>query len=254
MNGRREVNEVPAIKVDKLSVSYDQTIVIQDVTFSIPKGKLVAIIGPNGAGKTTLVKAMLGMVKPYSGSVQFFGQPLSSSTNIAYVPQRNSVDWDFPLTAFDLVLMGRYKKLGLFKWPRAADKRATMEALETVGMQSYASRQISALSGGQQQRLFIARAKLQQADLYLMDEPFAGVDMATERALIALFKEQRENSKTLCIVHHDLSTVREYFDWVILLNNSLIACGPTSEVFNSDNLKRTYGRSALFLEGTTCIS
>ena len=253
MNGRKEVNEV-AISVENLSVSYDHTVVVQNVTFAIPKGKLVAIIGPNGAGKTTLVKAMLGMVKPRSGNVRFFGQPLSSFKNIAYVPQRSSVDWDFPLTAFDLVLMGRYKKLGLFKWPKTADKRAAMEALKTVEMDAYALRQISALSGGQQQRLFIARALLEEADLYFMDELFAGVDMATEKALIALFKQQRANSKTLCIVHHDLSTVKDYFDWVILLNNSLIACGPTSEVFNSENLKRTYGRSALFLEGNVCIS
>lgn len=239
----------PALKVEQLSVNYDKTSVLWDVHFSIPEGKFVGVIGPNGAGKSTLLKALLGMVKPLSGKVDFFGQSLKKMQHrVAYVPQRNSVDWDFPITAFEVVLMGRYGKLGCLKWPKAADKEAAEHVLDLVGMLPYAKRQISQLSGGQQQRLFIARALLQEADLYLMDEPFAGVDMATEKAIIALLDKLKASGKTLLVVHHDLTTVDAYFDWVIMLNTCLIASGPVGEVYTQEMILKTYGRTASLLE------
>jgi manganese/zinc/iron transport system ATP- binding protein len=241
--------EQPALSVSQLTVNYDKTPVLWDVSFEIPSGKLVGIIGPNGAGKSTLLKCLLEMTKPLSGSVEFFGQPFKKvRQKVAYVPQRSSVDWDFPITAFDVVLMGRYGKLGYFKWAKQADKEAARRALEMVGMLPFAERQISQLSGGQQQRLFIARALLQDADIYLMDEPFAGVDMATEQAIIGLMDQLKSNGKTLFVVHHDLSTVDTYFDWVIMLNTCLIACGPVSEVFHAESVMRTYGRGTNLLD------
>ena len=240
---------VPALKIEQLSVNYDKTSVLWDICCEIPEGKLVGIIGPNGAGKSTLLKTLLGMAKPLSGRIEFFGHSYKKARQrIAYVPQRTSVDWDFPITAFEVVLMGRYGKLGIFKWAKSADKEAARHALDMVGMLSFANRQISQLSGGQQQRLFIARALLQNADLYLMDEPFAGVDMATEKAIIALMDQLKVQGKTLLVVHHDLSTVDSYFDWVIMLNTCLIACGPVSEVFNTQSIMRTYGRSSALLD------
>ncbi len=238
-----------ALKVQQLSVNYDKTSVLWDIHCEIPEGKLVGIIGPNGAGKSTFLKTLLGVVHPLSGRIEFFGQPYKKvRRRIAYVPQRSSVDWDFPVTAFEVVLMGRYGKLGLFKRPKVADKLAAKRALEMVGMLPFADRQISQLSGGQQQRIFIARALLQDADLYLMDEPFAGVDMATEKAIIALMDELKKQGKTLLVVHHDLSTVDEYFDWVIMFNTCLIASGPTKDVFHSDTIMRTYGRGGALLD------
>ncbi len=239
----------PALHVDHLTVNYDKTSVLWDVTFDIPAGKLVGIVGPNGAGKSTLLKSLLGMTSSLSGNIEFFGKPFKKVRNrIAYVPQRSSVDWDFPITAFDLVLMGRYGKLGYFRWAKAADRDAARRALEMVGMLPFAQRQISQLSGGQQQRLFIARALLQDADFYLMDEPFAGVDMATEKAIICLMDSLKAEGKTLCVVHHDLGTVDDYFDWVVMLNTCLIACGPVGEVFNKETMMRTYGRGSHVLD------
>jgi manganese/zinc/iron transport system ATP- binding protein len=189
------------------------------------------------------------MVRPLSGKVSFFGEPLKRvRKRIAYVPQKNSVDWDFPITAFEVVLMGRYGRLGWWKWPRVADKQAAIQALELVGMEGFANRQISQLSGGQQQRIFIARALLQDADLYLMDEPFAGVDMATEKAIITLLDQLKAQGKTLLVVHHDLTTVDTYFDWVLLLNTCLIQAGPVSEVFTQEAILRTYGRGGALLD------
>ena len=240
---------VPALKVDGLSVNFDTTSVLWDIHCEIPQGKLVGIIGPNGAGKSTLLKTFLGMTKPISGKIECFGKPLKKvKKKVAYVPQRSSVDWEFPITAFEVVLMGRYGKLGYFTWPKKADREAAWHALEMVGMTAFAARQINQLSGGQQQRLFLARALLQDADLYLMDEPFAGVDMATEKAIIALMDKLKVQGKTLLVVHHDLTTVDAYFDWVLMLNTCLIACGPVSEVFHSDTIMRTYGRSNALLE------
>ncbi len=244
-----------AITVDQLSVNFDKTPVLWDICCEIPEGKLVGIIGPNGAGKSTFLKTLLEMTHPLSGRIEFFGQPYKKMRQkIAYVPQRTSVDWDFPITAFEVVLMGRYGKLGLFKWPKAADKRAAEIALEMVGMLPFAARQISQLSGGQQQRLFIARALLQDADIYFMDEPFAGVDMATEKAIIALMDKLKQKGKTLLVVHHDLTTVDSYFDWVIMLNTCLVASGPVSETFHTETIMRTFGRSSALLDEATKLT
>jgi manganese/zinc/iron transport system ATP- binding protein len=243
----------PIFCAEDLNVNYERTPVLWDVSFSVPKGKLVGIVGPNGAGKSTLLKAALGLVKPLSGKIEFFNQPLDFvRQKIAYVPQRASVDWDFPITALQVVLMGRYGRLGWFGRPRKADREAAAKALELVGMSAYADRQISQLSGGQQQRLFLARALVQNPDIFLLDEPFAGVDLTTEREIIELLKKQREEGKTIFIVHHDLPTVEAYFDWTILLNTRLIACGPTAEVFHAENLAKAFGRTpALFDEAAS---
>jgi manganese/zinc/iron transport system ATP- binding protein len=239
-----------SVVVEHLSVNYDKTLVLWDVQCQIPSGKLVGILGPNGAGKSTFLKALLGMVSPVSGKITFFdGSPYRAvKQRIAYVPQRSSVDWDFPVTAFEVVLMGRYRHLGPFRRPSKADKSAALKALEMVGMQGFADRQISELSGGQQQRLFIARALVQDADLYLMDEPFAGVDMATEKEIISLMDKLKAQGKTLLVVHHDLSTVESYFDWVLMLNTCLIACGPVEQVFNTEAILRAYGSGSALLE------
>ena len=175
------------------------------------------IVGPNGAGKSTLIKASLGLIKPISGKIEYFNLPLKDvQKRIAYVPQRQSVDWDFPITVRDLVLMGRYGRLGPLRWPRKADWAAADRYLEMVGMGPYAGRQISQLSGGQQQRVFIARALLQEADIYFMDEPFAGVDLATEKVIMNILSNLKSEGKTVFVVHHDLNTVESYFDWVVL--------------------------------------
>lgn len=241
---------VPALQVHQLTVNYDQTPVLWDVSLEIPQGVLVGIIGPNGAGKSTFLKAALGLITPISGKVEFFGKPLKQvRQRVAYVPQRESVDWDFPITVRDLVLMGRYGRLGLFKRPREADWAAADHYLHLVGMSGYGQRQISQLSGGQQQRVFIARALLQEADLYFMDEPFSGVDVATENVIIQLLKDLKAKGKTVFVVHHDLNTVERYFDWGIMLNMRLVACGPLNQIFTAENLTSTYGKShALFDE------
>ncbi len=243
-------NKLPALEIHQLTVNYDKTPVLWDVALTIPTGVLVGIVGPNGAGKSTLIKAALGLVQPISGRVEFFGQPLKNvRQRVAYVPQRESVDWDFPVTARDLVLMGRYGRLGLFRYPRQADWAAADYYLNLVGMSGYGERQISQLSGGQQQRVFLARALLQEADVYFMDEPFTGVDLATETVIVQLLQQLRATGKTVFVVHHDLNTVERYFDWTILLNMRLIAYGPTEEVFTPFYLNETYGKSyALFDE------
>lgn len=240
----------PALEIHQLTVNYDKTPVLWDIALTIPTGVLVGIVGPNGAGKSTLIKAALGLVQPISGRVEFFGQPLKNvRQRVAYVPQRESVDWDFPVTARDLVLMGRYGRLGLFRYPRQADWAAADYYLNLVGMSGYGQRQISQLSGGQQQRVFLARALLQEADVYFMDEPFTGVDLATETVIVQLLQQLRAKGKTVFVVHHDLNTVERYFDWTILLNMRLIAYGPTAEVFTPFYLNATYGKSyALFDE------
>jgi manganese/zinc/iron transport system ATP- binding protein len=225
-----------AIEAEQLNVNYGKVSTLWDISFQIPKGVIVGVLGRNGAGKSTLLKAALGLVSPLSGKISLNGK-------VAYVPQRESVDWDFPITAEEVVLMGRYGKLGLFGRPTKADFEAAREALEQVGMSPFAKRQISQLSGGQQQRLFIARALVQMADIILLDEPFAGVDLETEKAIIALLKTQKE--KTILMVHHDLPSVEEYFDWVLLLNTRLLGCGPVKEVFTKENLSRTFGKGPL---------
>lgn len=243
------------MEADALNVNYGKTPILWDVTFQIPAGKMIGILGPNGAGKSTLFKAALGLVKPLSGNVHLLGQPASKARKkIAYVPQRESVDWDFPITALEVVLMGRYGRLGLFGRPRKADREAAAAALELVGMGAYADRQISQLSGGQQQRLFIARALVQEADLFLLDEPFAGVDLATEKAIMELLRRQKQQGKTVFIIHHDLPTVEEYFDWAVLLNTRLVACGPVKEVFHRDNLMKAFGKSQLLFDEAAALS
>jgi manganese/zinc/iron transport system ATP- binding protein len=242
-------NMTDALKIDHLTVNYDKTPVLWDISLQVPQGVLVGIMGPNGAGKSTLIKAALGIVKPIAGKIEFLGLPLKQvRQQIAYVPQRESVDWDFPITVRDLVLMGRYGQLGLFRRPTEADWVAANRYLELVGMTQYAERQISQLSGGQQQRVFIARALLQEADIYFMDEPFAGVDLATETVLIQLLQQLRQKGKTVFVVHHDLNTMDRYFDWGIMLNMRLVACGPLDQIFNAQTLNSTYGKSYALLD------
>ena len=245
----------PVFEVHQLTVNYDKTPVLFDISLEVPSGKLVGVIGPNGAGKSTFIKAALGLVKPISGRVLFFDEPLKIvQKRIAYVPQRESVDWDFPITVKDLVLMGRYGRLGLFRYPKLADLKDCAHYLNVVGMTAYANRQISQLSGGQQQRAFIARALLQEADIYFMDEPFSGIDMATEKVIMDLLRELKSKGKTVFVVHHDLNTVENYFDYMIMLNMRLIACGPTNQVYNAENINETYGKQhSLFEEAQKLI-
>lgn len=244
-----------ALEVNQLTVNYDKTPVLWDISLQIPSGKLVGIIGPNGAGKSTFIKAALGLVRPISGKIDFFGKPLKDVRQyVAYVPQRESVDWDFPITVRDLVLMGRYGRLGLFRWPRDADLAAVQHYLESVGMSEYADRQISQLSGGQQQRVFIARALSQDADIYFMDEPFAGIDLATESVIMDLLRQLKAKGKTVFVVHHDLNTIESYFDWVIMLNMRLVSCGDVSKAFNADTLNTTYGKSYALLDEALKLS
>lgn len=229
------------IEVEDMTVAYQVKPVLWDADLRVPKGILMAIVGPNGAGKSTLIKAMLDLIKPISGSVLFNGETYAKQRqNVGYVPQRGSVDWDFPTTVLDVVLMGRYGHVGWIKRPSRSDKELAMEAIKKVGMEDYAKRQISQLSGGQQQRVFLARSLVQDAEIYFMDEPFQGVDAKTERAVIEILKELRSRGKTVVVVHHDLQTVPEYFDWVTLLNTRIIASGPIAEVFTDENLKKTY--------------
>jgi manganese/zinc/iron transport system ATP- binding protein len=231
------------IEVEDLTVAYREQPVLWDVDFNVPPATLTAIVGPNGAGKSTLMKAMLGLIEPAAGQVRIFGQPYRMvRRRVAYVPQRGSVDWDFPTNALDVVLMGRYGHLGWFRRPGAAERAAAMDALVRVGMQDLAQRQISQLSGGQQQRVFLARALAQDADLYLMDEPFQGVDALTEKALIGVLSALREMGRTVVVVHHDLHTVPDYFDRVLLLNVKAVAQGTVSDAFTAENIERAYGQ------------
>lgn len=231
-----------ALSIQGMTVAYQKKPVLRDITFTVPEGKLVGIIGPNGAGKSTLIKAALGLIPRVTGEVKIFGQPYEQQRKaIGYVPQRESVDWDFPTSALDVVMMGRYGHLGWFKRPGARERELAMDCLEKVGMADFAGRQISQLSGGQQQRIFLARALAQDARLYFMDEPFVGVDAATEKAIITLLNELKKQGKTVLVVHHDLATVKEYFDWILLLNVELMGIGPTDVWFTKDNLQMTYG-------------
>ncbi len=234
--------ENPIIEIHDLSVSYEKKPVLWDVDLSLPEGKLIGIIGPNGAGKSTLLKSIMGLIPLSSGYINIEGKPLNAvRSKISYVPQRESVDWDFPTSVFDVVMMGRYGQLGLLKRPRKADREIVMDSLQKVGMESFKNRQISELSGGQQQRVFLARALAQQADIYFMDEPFAGVDAATEKAIVELLRSMSAQNKTVIVVHHDLQSVARYFDWIILLNMRLVASGPIEEAFTPELLQETYG-------------
>lgn len=238
----KKANPTDALEIHDLTVAFERKPVLWNVDLTLPAGNLVGIIGPNGAGKSTLIKAIMGILPLSSGFVKIFDQDLDNVRDrVSYVPQRESVDWDFPASVLDVVLMGRYGKLGLFKRPRKADLDLAMDALRKVGMEAFASRQISQLSGGQQQRTFLARALAQQADLYFLDEPFAGVDAATEKMIIDLLRSMTQAGKTIIVVHHDLHSVSQYFDWVIMLNTRLVAYGPTSATFTQKILHETYG-------------
>ncbi|HSI65113.1 MAG TPA: metal ABC transporter ATP-binding protein [Candidatus Saccharimonadia bacterium] len=245
-------SSVPALELHDVTVSYQKKPVLYGVDLQIPEGSLVGLIGPNGAGKSTLIRAVMGLLPLTSGWVKTFGQPFKDSRRrVGYVPQREEVDWDFPVNVMDVVLMGRYGRLGLFKRPGKEDREKAREALDKVSMLPFAARQISNLSGGQQQRIFLARALAQESDLYLMDEPFAGVDAATERAIIALLQELKERGKTILVVHHDLTTAREYFDRLVLLNMRVVATGPTDQIFTAELLQKTYGGKLTLLSDVT---
>jgi manganese/zinc/iron transport system ATP- binding protein len=232
----------PALEFHDVSVAYDRRPVLYGVDASLPAGTLCGVMGPNGAGKSTLLKAAMGLLPLRTGWVKFFGDAFHRvREKVGYVPQRESVDWDFPVTVRDVVMMGRFGRLGLFRRPGPADVKAVNEALERVQLTDLADRQIGNLSGGQQQRVFLARALAQDSQLYLMDEPFSAVDAATESAIISLLKEMRDAGKTIVVVHHDLTTAPEYFDHLLLLNLRTIAFGPTKEVFTPETLQKTYG-------------
>ncbi|MDA1353748.1 MAG: metal ABC transporter ATP-binding protein [bacterium] len=237
-----------AVSVKDLTMAYREKPVLWDIDMEVPRGVLMAIVGPNGAGKTTLIKAILGLLKPAAGKVEIFGKPFESQRYyVGYVPQCGSVDWDFPTNALDVVTMGRYGHLGWFKRPSKMDRDLALDALDRVGMADFADRQISQLSGGQQQRVFLARALVQDAMIYFMDEPFVGVDAVTEKTIVGILKTLRDQGKTVIVVHHDLQTLSEYFDWAFLMNVRQIALGPVSEVITQENLKAAYGgRSAIF--------
>ncbi|MEM6328876.1 MAG: metal ABC transporter ATP-binding protein [Planctomycetota bacterium] len=232
-----------------MTVAYRRKPVLWNIDFQTPEGRLVGIVGPNGAGKTTLIKAILGLTPLASGRVEIYGKPYAAQRRlIGYVPQRESVDWEFPVTVRDVVLMGTYGRIGWVRRPGRAERATADRCLEQVAMSEFAARQIRQLSGGQQQRVFLARALAQDAMVYFMDEPFAGVDAATEEAILTLLRTLRERGKTVFVVHHDLQTVQNYFDDVVLLNLRLVASGPVAEVFTTDNLQRTYGGRLTILE------
>jgi manganese/zinc/iron transport system ATP- binding protein len=250
-NAQRAPEIQNAIEVRDLTVAYQQKPVLWDIDLDVPTGVLMAIVGPNGAGKTTLIKAIMGLLRQVAGQVLVCGRSYAEARQlVGYVPQRGSVDWDFPTNVLDVVMMGLYGSLGWIRRPGRRERDLSMEALQKVGMEAYAHRQISQLSGGQQQRVFLARALVQNADVYLMDEPFQGVDATTERAIVVLLQELRSAGKTVVVVHHDLQTVPDYFDWVTMLNVRLIATGPVDEVFTEENLRLTYGGRVAFLYRT----
>lgn len=250
---------ITAIETTALTVAYDDAPVLLNLDLRLPAGQMIGVVGPNGAGKSTLIKALLGLVPVAGGCVHWPGCSCAATcavsrptnrrnasgridTDIAYVPQRSGVDWDFPITVFDLVMMGTYGRLRWFARPGRSEREQAAAAIDRVGMTPYARRQIGQLSGGQQQRAFIARALVQNPSVYLLDEPFAGVDVTTEESLVDCLRELRDTGKTIVTVHHDLSTVPQYFDHVLMINRRVIASGPTETVFTPDNIRRTYGR------------
>src|SRR5699024_1792275 len=229
--------------VEDLQVSYVGNTVLKDIHFSYDGGTLIGILGPNGAGKSTMLKAMLGLIPKDSGRITIAGQPVDSvRKEIAYIPQRSNIDWDFPIVVKDAVLMGTFPKMGLFRRPKASDRGRAMECLEKVGMETLADRQIGELSGGEQQRVFMARALAQDAKLFFLDEPFVGIDVSSEEIIINILKDLRDQGKIVFVVHHDLSKVAAYFSDVLLLNKALVASGPVEAVFNAENLSAAYKR------------
>lgn len=238
-----------ALSVENLTVSYDENTALQNVSFQIEQGKLAGVIGPNGAGKSTLMKAALGLIKKDRGGIKIFGKNIKQMrTNIAYVPQRNNIDWNFPINVIDTVLLGTYPKLGIFHRPKKADKERAEYCLERVGLKEYSKSQIGQLSGGQQQRVFLARALAQEADLFFLDEPFVGIDISSEETIIHILKELRNNGATVVVVHHDLSKAGEYFDELILLDQKLIDCDVTEKVLTPETLAKAYKSQLPFLQ------
>jgi manganese/zinc/iron transport system ATP- binding protein len=256
LSARPEHSPASPLSVHAMTVAYQRKPVLWDVDYDAPPGTLIAIVGPNGAGKSTFIKACLGLTPLAAGCVEFWGQAYRRvRRRVGYVPQRESVDWDFPVSALDVACMGRYAMIGWCRPVSAAHRRAAMECLERVGMADYADRQISMLSGGQQQRVFLARALAQEAELYFMDEPFAGVDAATERAIVEVLRELKGRGRTVICVHHDLQTVPEYFDQVMLMNMRVVAAGPVASVFTRENLHKTYGgRLTLLAEASEAVA
>lgn len=229
------------VEVNNLSVSYYGNEVVKDISFSFETGNLIGIIGPNGAGKSTLMKAVLGLIPKNSGTVEICGEPIKNvQKKIAYVPQRNNIDWDFPIIVKDTVLLGTFPNLGLFKRPKKKEKELATKCLEKVGMQNFSNRQIAELSGGQQQRVFLARALAQNADFFFLDEPFVGIDVASEEVIIKILKDLRDAGKTIFVVHHDLSKVKSYFDDVIMINKELYGAGPVNQVFQPESVKKCF--------------
>jgi manganese/zinc/iron transport system ATP- binding protein len=216
-----------AITIRHLTVFYRNTPALWDICLNIPQGILLGIVGPNGAGKTTLIKSILGLIKPHAGLINTY-----NNNSIAYIAQRTSIDWDFPITVLDVVLMGRYKHIGWFSRPKKHDYEKALQALDLVGMSAYADRHISELSGGQQQRIFVSRALAQEAEIYLLDEPFIGIDMATEKIIINILKKLRDQGKTIIVVHHDIHTLHAYFDWLLYLNIKIVSFGPSNNMPN----------------------
>ncbi len=248
-------NKKIAIEVDQLTVNYGKTAVLWDISLQIMEGSLTCVLGPNGAGKSTFIKALVEDVDLISGRVSFNKKPYRQmKKKIAYVPQRGDIDWDFPITVFETALMGRYGDMGFLKWSRKADRIATKEKLALLGLSDVSNRQISELSGGQQQRLFLARALLQDADVFLLDEPFAGVDHGTEKLIIELLKVLKTEGKTILVVHHDLNTAQDYFESALMLNSSLVTHGKICDVFTQENLSKCYGNRAVILSDAAKLS
>lgn len=230
-----------AVQVQKLHVSYDGEEVVSNINFSFDSGNIIGIIGPNGAGKSTLMKSVLGLIPRDKGDITFHGKGIKEiRRKVAYVPQRSNIDWDFPITVRDTVLLGTYPSLRVFQRPKKAEKQLALSCLEQVGMEDFGNRQIGELSGGQQQRVFLARALAQQADFFFLDEPFVGIDVASERTIIKILKDLRDQNKTVFVVHHDLATVEDYFDELVIINKELIDAGPVQTVFQSDLVTKAY--------------
>lgn len=237
------------IDVENLSVSYANKKAIEDVNFSIKQGRLVGIVGPNGAGKSTLVKGMLDLEKKDSGTVEIFGKELDEiRKEIAYIPQRADIDWDFPILVNNTVLLGRYPRLGLFNRPSSEDKKIASEALKKVGMEEFAEKQIGQLSGGQQQRVFVARSLAQEASIFFLDEPFVGVDIKSEEIIINILKELRDEGKTIFVIHHDLTKLENYFDDIIVINKYIYGAGPVKEIFTTERMEKAFQAPLSVLE------
>ncbi len=244
MDNKQQAAPLLALSVKKLTVAYQDTPVLWSVDVDVPVGSFLAIVGPNGAGKTTFMKSILGLLKPLAGTISFLGASLDhviKTGSIAYVPQRMSVDWDFPISVQEVVMMGRYGSLGWFKRPTALDKEMVIDALRQVDLEAFAQKPIGSLSGGQQQRVFFARALAQQAEIYVLDEPFANIDAATEQVLVGILQQLAAIGKTVLVVHHDLHTVRTYFKTALLLRNRTIAYGPVEQIITPFYLDQAYG-------------